>query len=116
MKNITSILTIAIIFSSCGGKNQNVEDVIATGDLKVIRATKTEISEKHKALEQQIKLLDSSIGVLDSDENFPLVSTLEVKAHTFNHSLVLQGYIKTKHNVLIHPEMAGALIRVYVKE
>ncbi len=116
MKNITSILTIAIILSSCGGKNQNVEDVIATGDLKVIRATKTEISEKHKALEQQIKLLDSAIGVLDSDEKFPLVSTFEVKAQTFNHFLDLQGDVKTKQNVLIHPEMAGALIRVYVKE
>lgn len=116
MKNIATILTITIILSACGSKNPSVENVIATGDLKVIRATKSEISEKHKALEQQIQLLDSAIGVLDSDEKFPLVSTFEVKAQTFNHFLDLQGDVKTKQNVLINPEMAGTLVRVYVKE
>lgn len=116
MKKITSLLTIAIILSACGNKIQNVEDVIATGDLNAIRATKTEISEKHKALELQIKLLDSAIGVLDSDEKFPLVSTFEVKTQTFNHFLDLQGDVRTKQNVLIYPEMAGTLLKVYVKE
>ncbi|MCG2459189.1 efflux RND transporter periplasmic adaptor subunit [Flavobacteriaceae bacterium F89] len=117
MKKIVTILTMVIFLMACGSKSaQSVHDVIASGNLKEIRATKTAISEKHKLLEQQIKLLDSAIGALDSDEKFPLVSTLEVKSQTFNHFLDLQGGVKTKQNVLIYPEMAGTLLKVYVKE
>lgn len=117
MKNIATILTISILLSACGGKgNQTVDDVIATGDLNVIRNKKTEISEQQKTLEQQIKLLDSAIGILDADEKLPLVGTFEVKSQKFNHFLSLQGDVKTKQNVLIYPEMAGTLLKVYVKE
>src|SRR5690606_34097480 len=117
MKNIATILIISILLSACGGKsNQTIDDVIATGDLNVIRNKKTEISEQQKTLEQQIKLLDSAIGILDADEKLPLVGTFEVKSQKFNHFLSLQGDVKTKQNVLIYPEMAGTLLTVYVKE
>ncbi len=117
MKKITTLLTISILLSACGGKsNRTVENIIATGDLNVLRVKKTEISEKQKVLEQQIKLLDSAIGVLDANEKLPLVSTFDVMAKKFDHFLDLQGEVKTKQNVLIYPEMSGTLIKVYVKE
>ena len=34
----------------------------------------------------------------------------------FQHYLDLQGNVMTKQNVLIYPEMAGTLVKVYVKE
>ena len=117
MKNIATILTLSILLSACGSKgDQTIDDVIATRDLNIIRNKKAKISEQQKVLEEQIKLLDSAIGILDADEKLPLVSTFEVRSQKFDHYLDLQGDVKTKQNVLIYPEMAGTLLKVYVKE
>ena len=41
---------------------------------------------------------------------------MTAKKEVFNHYLELQGDVSTKQNVLIYPEMAGTLQKVYVKE
>lgn len=117
MKHL-AVLSIAILtLASCGGGNQqSLDDLIAQGDLEAIRARKNEISEQQKSLEGQVRVLDSAIAVLDPDENYPLVSALEVSPAVFNHYLELQGNVKTDQNVLIYPEMAGTLEKVYVKD
>ncbi len=112
------VLSIAILtLASCGGGNQqSLDDLIAQGDLQAIRARKNELSEQQKSLEGQVRVLDSAIALLDPDENYPLVSALEVNPEVFNHYLELQGNVKTNQNVLIYPEMAGTLEKVYVKD
>lgn len=116
MKNIFYLLIITTIITSCGGNEKTVESLISEGNLEAIRAKKTELSHTHKTLEGQMALLDSVIAQLDGNKNFPLVSTIETKVEKFNHFLELQGNVKTKQNVLIYPEMAGTLQKVYVKE
>jgi RND family efflux transporter MFP subunit len=64
----------------------------------------------------ELKTLDSAIAQLDDNAKLPLVTTFEVKPEKFDHYLELQGDVTTKQNVLIYPEMAGTLYRVYVKE
>jgi len=117
MKNIIYILIAAIVFSSCGDdKATSVEDLIANGDLKAIRGKKSELSEQQRVLDTQLKKLDSVISTFRGNEKLPLVTTVKVKAEDFAHYLELQGDVETKQNVLIYPEMAGTLQRVYVKE
>lgn len=116
MKKSLYILTAGILFSACGGGEQSVSDLIASGDLEAIRAKKTEIADQQKAYENDLKLLDSVIAVKSGEEKLPLVTTLTAKSEKFDHFLELQGDVKTKQNVLIYPEMAGTLQRVYVKE
>lgn len=117
MKKSIYILIYVYILSSCANNNpESLDDIIAQNDLNAIRAKKTEISVQQKELEKQIAQLDSVIGLLDSNENLPLVTTLEVQLTRFDHYLELRGDVMTKQNVLIYPEMAGTLIRVYVKE
>ncbi|QLG45111.1 efflux RND transporter periplasmic adaptor subunit [Costertonia aggregata] len=117
MKNILYLLGITILLHACGGSGEtSVEDLVSQGDLETLRAKKSEISEKQKALETQIKQLDSAIAAKTGEGNLPLVTTITAKADTFDHFLELQGDVKTKQNVLIYPEMAGTLYRVYVKE
>jgi RND family efflux transporter MFP subunit len=108
---------ILLALASCGGgSKQSIDDLIAAGDLEAIRARKSELNEQQKSLDGQMKLLDSAIASLDKDENFPLVSTLELTEEPFHHFLELQGDVKTKQNLLIYPEMQGTLERVFVKE
>ncbi len=117
MKNIVPIFTLFLLLLSCGGdKNVSIDTLIDDGDLDKLRSKKTAISSELKALNEQVKRLDSVIAVLDADTKLPLVSTFEVSAQNFQHFLELQGDVATKQNVLIYPEMAGTLQRVYVTE
>ena len=117
MKNVIYILIVAFALSSCGDdKVSSIEDLITQGDLEAIRTKKSELSEQQKSLDAQLKKLDSAISTFKGNEKLPLVTTIIAKAETFQHFLELQGDVKTKQNVLIYPEMAGVLQRVYVKE
>ena len=108
---------VAVIMSACGGKGEkSIESIIAEGDLKAIRAKKNEISEKQKALEKEIALLDSVISARDTNKKLPLVTALQVERQNFDHYVELQGDVTTKQNVLIYPEVAGTLVRVYVEK
>ncbi len=117
MKNTISIFTIFLLLLSCGSdKNASIDTLIANGDLNELRSKKTVITEQLKELNEQVKTLDSVINALDTDTKLPLVSTFEVSSQNFQHFLELQGDVATKQNVLIYPEMAGTLQRVYVTE
>ena len=116
MKKILILLTATIGIYSCGDGEQSVADIISQQDLEAIRAKKNEITAQQKVIDAQLKSLDSAIGILGNEEKLPLVNTLTAKKEVFNHFLELQGDVSTKQNVLIYPEMAGTLQRVYVKE
>ncbi|WP_289063643.1 efflux RND transporter periplasmic adaptor subunit [uncultured Zobellia sp.] len=116
MKKILYLATTALLFSTCGEKEASVSDIISQGNLESIRAKKSELSEKQKSLESELKKLDSVIATMSNDEKLPLVTTVTAKAEKFDHFLELQGNVKTKQNVLVYPEMSGTLQRVYVKE
>ena len=117
MKKILYTTTVALLLLACGSEQgQSVEDLITKGDLEAIRAKKNEISAQQKTLELDVIQLDSVIAILDNNEKFPLVTTITAQQQNFVHYLELQGSVNTKQNVLIYPEMAGTLKRVYVKE
>lgn len=117
MKKLIQLSIIGIVLASCGGGgNDSVETVIATSDLEEIRAKRDAVTENIKALEDQVKLLDSAILELDDNAKLPLVTTMAITPKEFQHFLELQGDVMTRQNVLVYPEMAGTLNRVYVKE
>lgn len=116
MKKLIYLLLASLTVISCGEGEQSVSDLVAQGNLEAIRAKKSELSSQQKALEDQIQELDSAISTFKGNEKLPLVTTVMAKAENFVHFLELQGDVETKQNVLIYPEMAGTLQRVYVKE
>jgi membrane fusion protein (multidrug efflux system) len=118
MKLTLSLLTLIIVFvTGCGNKNEgSIEELIQRGDITEIRTKKKEITNSLKALEDDIALLDSIIGAKDGNNKLPLVTTFKVKSQSFNHYVELQGDVTTKQNVLIYPEMPGALLNVYVEK
>lgn len=116
MKKILYLVTATIILSACGGKEPSVDDLIAEGKLEALREKKTEISDQQKQIEANIRKLDAAIALKSGEEKLPLVNTITAEFQKFDHFLELQGDVKTKQNVLVYPEMAGTLQRVYVKE
>lgn len=117
MKKIYLALLTTLILASCGDKKeQSVDDVIATKNLKEIRNKKSELDKQLVDVSAKIKKLNTEIEKLDTIKRVPLVTALNVKNEIFTHYLELQGNVKTKQNVLIYPEMPGTLERVLVKE
>lgn len=117
MRNIF-VLAISIVFlASCGSKNeQSVQDVIATKDLKQIRAKKAILDKKQQELSEEIKLLSKEISKLDTNKKVPLITTFSAEEKPFVHYLELQGNVQTKKNVLVYPETPGQITRIYVRE
>ncbi|EAQ42753.1 efflux RND transporter periplasmic adaptor subunit [Polaribacter sp. MED152] len=117
MKKIYSLVLTTLILFSCGDKKeQSIDDVIATKDIKQIRTKKAELDQKVQALSNDIKKLNTEIEALDTIKRVPLVTAITIKNEVFTHFLELQGNVKTKQNVLIYPEMPGTLETVLVKE
>lgn len=116
MRKILTITIISLLFASCGSKEQSVESVIASKDLKKIRAKKDVLDKKQQELAADIKLLNDEIFKLDTNKKVPLITTIIALEKPFIHYLDLQGNVQTKKNVLVYPEMPGQLVRIYVKE
>lgn len=118
MKNLTSILIIfSILVTACGkSEESSVQKVVASGNLEEIKEKKNSLIAEQKALQNQISRLDSVINSKDTIKKYPLISVVEAKKQDFQHYLELQGEVQTKQNVLIHPEVAGTLLKVYVTE
>lgn len=116
MKNILTLLLFSVLLFSCGKKEQTIDDILATKDIKTIQSKKDELVSKQQALSSQIKRLDDSLRILSPDRNIPLVTQFKTKQETFNHYVEFQGSVETKQNLVIMPEMSGTLERVYVKE
>jgi len=117
MKKIYPIIILALILSSCGTDNKkSVKDVIATNNLEEIRAKKEQLISKEIEIFEQLNLLERKIDELDTTKRVPLISTFIAKEEVFNHYLELQGNVSTKDLLIIYPEYAGILIKVYVKE
>ena len=117
MKRLTALLVLALLAIACGNStNTSVEVLISDGNVEAMKEKREELNTRQKTLSEEIKLLDSALNELDSNKKLPLVSTMKVQPEGFQHFLELQGNVMTKQNVLIYPEMAGTLYRVYVKD
>ena len=117
MKNIYLVLFTALFLASCAEqKDASLATILASNDLKQIKAKKSDIDLQQQALTLDLKKINDKLDSLDEDKNVPLITTLKVKEQVFTHFIELQGNVKTKQNVLVYPEMPGILKSVLVKE
>lgn len=93
-----------------------MDDLISSGNLEQIKQRRQELNEQQKEILGSIRRMDSVIDSHENNENITLVTTLEVQPRPFDHYLELQGDVQTKQNILLFPEMAGTLEKVFVKE
>lgn len=115
MKNtlLTLITLVTVLVTSCGD-TVSTADLIASGDLEAIRARKTELADKEKALSEELALIEAAISSAEGDKNLPLVTVFKVNKQKFEHHIDLQGDVTTRQNVLVYPEMPGLLVKVNV--
>src|SRR5690606_25548952 len=109
MKKIFMSIVVAMLIASCGQGNKNsTEAAIKSNDL-------AQMKERRASLMEEIATLDEAISKLDTVKEVALVQVEKVRDTTFTHYVELQGNVNTKENILIQPEMSGALVQLNVK-
>lgn len=117
MKKLIVLIIITLVFVSCQKEKElSLEALVASNNLEQIRAKKIALDAEKIAISEQLKTLEEKIKELDPQTKIPLITTFETKAQKFEHFVELQGNVSTKQNIVIYPEYAGVLTRVYVKE
>lgn len=116
MKKLSILFIGLFILTSCGDKEPTIDELIATGDTKVISQKKTELLNEKKELETEIKAIEKYLDKNTIKKDGALVSIETIKDTVYNHYIELQGSVDTKQNITLMPEMAGILTNVYVKE
>ncbi len=117
MKNIKTLIILALIISSCGNKKEkSFDSVLESNNLSELKERRSEIDVKQQELNEQIALLNEKIAKLDTIKKVPLITTFKAKEEVFNHQLEIQGNVTTKNLLVITPEYNGILTNVYVKE
>jgi membrane fusion protein, multidrug efflux system len=110
MKKLLFLLTFTIILFSCAGKEDN-----ANIDALIKAKNYTALKTKRAALQADLTKIDLALVANDKKSEMALVETTTIKDTVFNHYLEIQGSVDTKENILIQPEMPGALITLNVK-
>ena len=114
---ITLLPLFLLILAGCGENPQaSVDELIANGNIEEIKERKKALTEQERDLRISLRKIDSVLQSQERSSNVPLVTTLEITPSSFEHYLDLQGNVETKQNILLFPEMAGTLMRVYVKD
>jgi membrane fusion protein (multidrug efflux system) len=116
MKKISLLLLSLVLLASCGGKEPTIDELISTGDVKVISQKKTELLNEKKELESEITAIEKYLDENSIKKDGTLVTIKTLNDTIYNHYIELQGSVNTKQNITLMPEMSGILTHVYVKE
>jgi membrane fusion protein, multidrug efflux system len=110
MNRIILIFVLSIVLFSCGKKDSNMSigDLIKTKNSKELQLRKT-------TMQTEMAKIEEALSKMDVKKEEALVSVLILKDTIFNHYLDIQGSVDTKENILVQPEMPGALTALNVK-
>ena len=64
----------------------------------------------------KLETVNSAIASLGGSEKRALITAFNAKTTLFEHNIEVQANIKTRQNVMMYPEFAGRLIKLYVAE
>jgi RND family efflux transporter MFP subunit len=107
-KKILLLGFATLVLAACGGKEQGIDAIIASKDLKAIQA-------KRSALQADITKIDAALATLDTTKAAEaLVSVAAVQDTVFNHYLEVQGNVDTKENLIVYPQFSGTLVALNV--
>ncbi len=110
IKNITLVLTIAVVIASCGSKNEGTlaeKKKDLTNAEKSLDSIKTVIA----TLKEEIKELDTTAR----EKTFP-VMVQEIAKGAFQNPFQIQGLVESDQNVLISPEVPANVVNIHVRE
>jgi len=119
MRIIYIVVISLFLFISCDKKEVNsasLKTLIENKDVDGIKAKKASVLKSYDSISAIIVTIEDALNELNPEKKLPIVTTFMVKEELFTHYVSLQGDVATKQNIIIFPEYAGLLSKVYVTE
>lgn len=117
MTQRTLITLLAGLLLGCSSsENPNTQTLIAQKDVAGLRAKQAELVKQNNAVKMELNTVMEAIDALDENKKRSLVTVLSLKKKFFQHTVVLQGIVKTDQNLMLSAEFLGKVKAIYVKE
>lgn len=118
MKKSVYLLGLILAFVSCAQETPEAYNstAIENGSLEELNAQKTSYTQQIEELTTKLETVNTAIAALGGSEKRALITAFTAETSRFEHNIEVQANIKTRQNVLMYPEFAGRLTKLYVAE
>ncbi len=118
MKKSVYLLGLILAFVSCAQETPEASNstAIENSSLEELNAQKTSYTQQIEELTSKLETVNTAISALGGSEKRALITAFATETSLFEHNIEVQANIKTRQNVLMYPEFAGRLIKLYVAE
>ncbi|MBL6662402.1 MAG: efflux RND transporter periplasmic adaptor subunit, partial [Flavobacteriaceae bacterium] len=118
MKKSVYLLGLILALVSCAQETPEVSNstAIENSNLEELNAQKTSYTQQIEELTTKLETVNTAIAALGGSEKRALITAFTTETSLFEHNIEVQANIKTRQNILMYPEFAGRLTKLYVAE
>ena len=116
MKNLILIITCFALVSCLNEEKSTTKDLIVNENVVGLEQKRSRLVGQIEELRNELSLVTGALNRLDTTKKRAMVSVLTVKPREFKHRISLQSIIKTDQNILLQPEIMGAVSSITVRE
>ena len=116
MKNLILIITCFALVSCLNEEKLTTKDLIVNENVVGLEQKRSRLVGQIEELRNELSLVTGALNRLDTTKKRAMVSVLTVKPREFKHRISLQSIIKTDQNILLQPEIMGAVSSISVRE
>ena len=114
-RTLITLLT-GLLLGCSSSETPTTQTLIAQKDVVGLRAKQAELVKQNNAIKTELNTVIEAIDALDENKKRSLVTVLTLKKEFFQHTVVLQGTVKTDQNLMLTAEFLGKVKAIYVKE
>ena len=118
MKKSIHLFGLLLILVSCTQETaENLSPSSLEGkNLEELNIQKATYTQQINSLSLELEKVNAAISALGGgSEKRPLITAFKTQTQLFEHIIEVQANIKTRQNVLLYPEFAGALVKIICK-
>ena len=116
MKYLILIISCFALISCSSEEEPTTQDLIRNENVDGLEQKRSGLVGQIEELRNELGLVTGALNRLDTTKKRALVSVLTVSPSEFKHRISLQSIVKTDQNMLIQPEIMGAISSISVRE
>ena len=116
MKYLVLIILYFALISCTKEEEPTTQDLISNENVEGLEQKRSGLVGQIEELRNELVLVTGALNRLDTTKKRALVSVITVRPSEFKHRISLQSIVKTDQNMLLQPEIMGAVSSISVRE